>query len=550
MKKIISICLLFLSIGYSSAQTKINYWISFTDKNNSPYSLEHPEAFLSEKAIARRTRQNITVNISDIPVTPSYLNILRTMGAQVLNTSKWLNAATVTNVDEATLSQIKELSFVKEIKKITIEPSPTSSNKFNVENTHSIPAVLPSQKASFNYGPSFFQVDQIGMVCMHDMGFQGQGMTIAVLDAGFYKVDSFPAFDSLRMENRLLGCRDIVSGDTMVFEDWAHGMNVLSCMASNLPTLLIGTAPKASYWLLRTEDHGSESLQEEINWLIGSEFADSVGVDIINSSLGYSYFDNAADNHTFADLDGNTTIVTKAADLAAEKGIFVCSSAGNSAGPPWYKVTPPADADSILSVGAVDSAGVIANFSSRGPTSDGRIKPNTCARGVATVISANSGGGITTSGGTSFASPLTAGAVACLWQAHPTFTNMEILDAVQQSASQFASPDTIMGYGIPNFCAAHTILSVMDDDAILNDLNVYPNPFTDDLDLVFYSKKKQEMKISLTDISGRIIQTIERTVLAGANHFTYDPNCDLSEGIYILSLTSIEGKIFKKIIKQ
>lgn len=549
MKKIISIFLLFICILSASAQTKINYWISFTDKNNSPYSVDKPEAFLSDKAIARRKKQNISVNISDVPVNTAYLNDLRSLGLTVVNTSKWLNAATVTNVSESMLNSIKAFPFVKEIKKIVIEPSATSSEKFNIENTQSIEE-LPSNRASFNYGPSFFQADQIGMVCMHDMGFQGQGMTIAVLDAGFFNADSLPAFDSLRMENRLLGCRDIVVGDTLVFEDWAHGMNVLSCMASNLPGQLIGTAPKASYWLLRTEDSGSESLQEEIYWLVGSEFADSVGVDIINSSLGYSYFDNAADNHTYADMDGNTTIVTKAADLAAEKGIFVCSSAGNSAGPPWYKITAPADADSILSVGAVDSAGFIANFSSRGPTSDGRIKPNTCARGVATVIAANTGGGITTSGGTSFASPVTAGAVACLWQAHPTFTNMEILYAVQESASQFASPDTIMGYGIPNFCTAHTILSVFDDDAILNDLNVYPNPFTDNLDLVFYSKKKQDLKIALTDISGRIIQAIERTVQAGPNHYTYDVEGDLAAGLYILSLTSNDGQLFKKIIKQ
>lgn len=186
---------------------------------------------------------------------------------------------------------------------------------------------------------------------MHNQGYAGQGMVIAVLDAGFYKADSLPAFDSLRTNNQILGCRDFVTGDTLVYEDYPHGMNVLSCMGGNIPGSLVGTAPKAKYWLLRTEDAWVETLQEEINWAVGEEFADSVGADVINSSLGYSNFDNPADSHTYADMDGNTTIISNAADFAVSKGIFVTTSAGNAGGPPWYKITAPADADSVLTVG-------------------------------------------------------------------------------------------------------------------------------------------------------------------------------------------------------
>ncbi|MES2284214.1 MAG: S8 family serine peptidase [Bacteroidota bacterium] len=558
--KIINIIpLLFLSFFFHFAiaqPTSTKYWVQFKDKNSSPFSLKDPSAYLSQKAIDRRSRQNILIGINDLPVNPLYVAEIKAIGGiTVLNRSKWFNAILVSSSDTNKINTIKQFAYVKNIKKIETSQTVKSISKFESENSTSAVTAEkidnPSVASVLNYGSSFKQANQIGVDCMHNLGYQGQGMTIAVLDAGFFDVNILPAFDSLRVNNQLLGTRDFISGDTMVYEDFPHGMNVLSCMVGNLPGKIIGTAPKAKYWLLRTEDANSESISEEITWLVGAEFADSVGVDIINSSLGYNYFDNSIDNHTYSDLDGNTTIITKAADLAASKGIMVVSSAGNFGGPPWYKISAPADADSILTVGAVDSAGSIASLSSRGPTFDGRIKPNTVARGLNAVIAAN-GGDITTSSGTSFSSPITAGAVACLWQANPSVTNMQLLYAIQESSSQFSNPDSIKGYGIPNFCVANTILTGIDKLDLDDDrLNVHPNPFTDNFDITFYSNKKQTLFIELYDISGReIFRKPERVSANSYNAFNINEAIALSNGLYLLRLSTPDKKYFKKVIKK
>jgi serine protease AprX len=339
----------------------------------------------------------------------------------------------------------------------------------------------------------------------------------------------------------------------MVFEDNSHGMGTLSCMGGNLPGSLIGTAPKAKFWLLRTENVFSESWQEEINWLVGAEFADSVGADIISSSLGYSIgMTNPAQDHTYSEMDGKTTIVSKAAEWAARKGIFVTSAAGNSAGPPWYKISAPGDADSILTVGAVDSMGVITSFSSRGPTYDGRIKPNTVARGAYAII-ASANGGVDGAYGTSFATPLTAGAVACLLQAHPSSTVIQLLDAIQQSANQYTIPDSIEGYGIPNFCLASNILTGIEKYQLNNvdGLLVYPNPFGTNFNVTFYSDKNQTALLQLIDVSGRIIYNEKKYVNAGSyNTFNSNQGETLSKGIYIFRLVTPDKTLYKKVVKD
>lgn len=557
IKNIISLLFLSFFFQFAIAQsTSTKYWVQFKDKNGSPFSLKDPSIYLSQKAIDRRSRQNILIGINDLPVNPLYVAEIKAIGGiTVLNQSKWFNAILVSSSDTNKINTIKQFAYVKNIKKIETSQTVKSVSKFESENSTS--AVTPeksdhpSAASALNYGSSFKQANQIGVDCMHNLGYQGQGITIAVLDAGFFDVNILDAFDSLRINNQLLGTRDFISGDTMVYEDFPHGMNVLSCMVGNLPGKIIGTAPKANYWLLRTEDAFSESISEEITWLVGAEFADSVGADIINSSLGYNYFDNSADNHTYSDLDGNTTIITKAADLAASKGIMVVSSAGNFGGPPWYKISAPADADSILTVGAVDSTGFIASLSSRGPTFDGRIKPNTVARGLNAVIAANSGD-ITTSSGTSFSSPITAGAVACLWQANPSVTNMQLLYAIQESSSQFSNPDSIKGYGIPNFCAANTILTGIDKlDLEYDKLDVHPNPFTDNFDITFYSNKKQTIYFELYDISGRKIFRKRENVSSNSyNVFNINEVNTLANGLYLFRLSTPDKKYFKKIIKK
>ncbi|MDF2436273.1 MAG: serine protease [Bacteroidota bacterium] len=546
MKKNIltALFLLFITLGF--AQTKTTYWVVFKDKKNSPYSLQEPKAYLSERAIARRERQHIEINSRDLPVNPAYVNAVSSLGAVVKNRSKWFNGITVTLANQQNLSAIEALPFVKSVQKIIAIPSESADDKFENEM-----AEAEQSQRGYVYGPSFSQAKMIGADCMHEWGYKGQGMQIAVLDAGFYFVNALPAFDSIRINRQILGCRDMVTGDTMVYEDYSHGMNVLSCMAGNIRGQIVGTAPLAKYWLIRTEDAGSESLQEEINWLVGAEFADSAGADIINSSLGYNRFDDASTNHTYADMDGNTTIVTRAADWAAATGIFVVSSAGNSGGPTWYKITAPADADSVLTVGAVDSTGAIAGFSSRGPTSDGRIKPNIVAQGVHAAVQSNNGT-LAFYNGTSFSGPIAAGAVACLWQANPGMTNMELLGAIEQSGSQRMSPDTIKGYGIPNFCFANTILAGIGKyEAHDESLSVYPNPFSNTFEINFYSTVIQSVKVELYDISGRKISSMLKTMeMNTGNRFSISEATHLSPGMYILQIHTSKGTYTKKLVRE
>lgn len=544
MKKNITITFLLFSFIIGSAQTKITYWVVFKDKKNNPYSLQEPRAYLSDRAIARRQRQNIAINSRDLPVNPSYVSGLESLGAHVVNRSKWFNGATITLQDENILASIAQLPYVKSVQKIIAIPSEAAYKKFEDE------MVSNDQKRAYSYGQSISQAHMIGADCMHQKGYTGKGMVIAELDAGFYNVNILPAFDSMRTHNQILGCRDFVTGDTMVFEDYSHGMNVLSCMAGNIPGQIVGTAPDAKYWLLRTEDAGSESIQEEINWMVGAEFADSVGADIITSSLGYNKFDDSSTDHTYADMDGNTTICTKAADWAAATGIFVVVSAGNAGGAPWYKITAPSDADSVLTVGAVDSTGTIAGFSSRGPTADGRIKPNTVAQGVHACVESTSGP-LAFYNGTSFSCPITAGAVACLWQAGPGKTNMQLLYAIEQSASQSITPDTIKGYGIPNFCTAKIFLVGVDENEMNDEsLAVYPNPFSASSEISFYSAKKQTITVLLFDVTGRKILSAEKSMEAATNKFSLNEMNRIKPGIYILQVSTPERTYTKKIIKN
>ncbi len=555
MKKNLSLFLFLFLFQFSFSQTKTNYWIIFKDKNGSPYSLTKPSEYLSPKAIERRAKQNIPVSLSDLPVNPNYVDALKSIGVSIINQSKWFNAILISTVDANKIAAINALPFVKGVRSISISQQSKLNTKFETESNSEViqneKSVASTSSTSLDYGLSFKQANQIGVDCLHDLGFQGQGMTIAVLDAGFLNANVLPAFDSLHIHNQILGCRDFVVGDTLVYEDYPHGMNVLSCMGGNLPGRIVGTSPKAKFWLLRTEDAWTESLQEEINWLVGAEFADSVGADLITSSLGYNIFDNPADSHTYADMDGNTTIVTKAADWAVSKGLFVVIAAGNAGGPSWYKITAPGDADSVLTIGAIDSLGYVAGFSSRGPTYDGRIKPNTVARGVAAIVASTSGD-VAAENGTSFSTPITAGAVACLWQANPTRTNMEILYAIEQSASQYLLPDTIKGYGIPNFCTANQLLAGIDENKFNNEnLKVYPNPFTSTFEISFYSDKKQIVEIELYDISGRkLISQMKQLNANINNHFSITEMEGLSNGIYIVQLRTTDRSYFKKIIKN
>lgn len=535
----------------ASAYSK--YWVTFTDKNGTPYNINNPSAFLSIRAIQRRQNQSIPVTVRDLPVDPVYVAQVLATGTVTLNfTSRWFNAVSITTTDTNALNAIGNLSFV-------VSVDPVKRFRQDENDVDKEDPVFPSEEKiyptvpgmlAYNYGGSYNQANQIGAVCMHNLGYHGEGMVIAVIDDGFSTVDTHTGFDSVRTNNQILGTWDFVVGEQNVYNDGNHGTRVFSCIAGYIDGQLVGTAPKAAFWLLRTEDVNSEYLYEEDTWVAGAEFADSVGADIITSSLGYTVFDDGNGDHTYSDMDGNTNRVTIGADYAAATGMFVCICQGNSGSQAWYYMWAPADGDSVLSVGAVNSGGTIASFSSHGPTFDGRIKPNTCAQGVnATVV--NPSGGVTQNSGTSFSTPITAGAVACLWQANPMFTNMQLFTAILQSADRYTNPDNDYGYGIPDFCNANIFLSELTKEDTAKDkfISVYPNPASDFVSFTFYSASGQELKVQLMDVTGKVISEKNIFVKAGLNEIRFE-DLPFAPGVYLLRIQTTGNTFSHKLIRE
>jgi serine protease AprX len=443
------------------------------------------------------------------------------------------------------LDEINNLAFVSNIGQINKKISTDKSNvidKFAIEE----PTPFKANNSDPIYGNAFNQINMVNGIPLHESGFKGNGMVIAILDAGFLNVDQRAIFNSLWENNQILGSYDFVNPTSDVFGDHTHGTLVLSVMGGSLPDLFLGTAPEAGYWLLRTEDTNSEFLIEEYNWIAGAAFADSVGADIINSSVGYTQFDDATYNHTWTDIDGNTTEVTKAADLAAAKGILVVNSAGNSGNDAWKYLIAPADGDSVLAVGAVDANQIITAFSSYGFESDARIKPNIVAQGGNTVVANVSVDNITTSNGTSFSAPLIAGMMACLWQAIPNANNMEIIRAVEQSASRFSNPDNLYGYGIPDFSSAQLLLGLSDKINSENSLTVVPNPVLNS-ELILWDQSKYNFEwMELLDIQGRIL--IKEEINSYNNQYKLSLE-GYNSGIYFLRFGNQNLIQTKKIIK-
>jgi len=559
LKLFLNLLLILFCVNIYSQIVPTKYYIQFTDKNNSPYTLSSPLVFLSQRALDRRTKQGYSLDERDLPVNPSYIDsILAAGNVTLLNITKWLNGVTILTSDSIALVNINAFSFVQNVKAVAPLLSKSKrNNKFeNDLYTNSSLEILNKKpklksKDSYDYGYSANQIEMIGLDYLHNLGYHGEDIIIAQLDAGFNNVDTMVVFDSLRNDNRILGVKDFVDHSGNVYSEHIHGMMVLSLMAGNIPGQLIGTSPKASFWLLRPENGDTEYIIEEYNWVSAAEFADSVGADIINSSLGYSIFDDSLQNHTFADLNGSTTVVSRGANIAASKGILVVNSAGNSAQTPWQRILVPSDADSVLTVGAVDENGSYAPFSSVGNTFDGRIKPDIVSQGANTVV-ASTQGGIMTGNGTSFSAPIISGAVACLWQANPNATNMQLMEAIRKSASQYNNPDSLLGYGIPNFAIAHQLLAGASINENKKDyfFTVFPNPFEDWISLDYIENDSHLVTVELYDFCGRNIYSIKNFKnVIGYNTITINNLDEISKGIYFLKISE-ENKIFiRKLVK-
>ena len=444
-----------LNLSFAQKLAPDTYLIRFKDKANTPYSVDKPLDYLSERALARRQKYNIPITEQDIPVNKTYIDSIKHLGFDIYAVSKWFNSVVVHSEDSALIDKAYLIDFVdtaKILKNEKVHYKPAKPEKIVIESK-------PDTFFNYDYGFGKNQVRIMNLQNLHNKGFAGQGMQIAILDAGFKNVDRLKGFDSIRTRNQILGIKDFVERDSDVYRDATHGMQVLSTIAANYPGKLTGTAPEAKFWLLRTENEHSENLVEEYYWVSGAEYADSIGADIIHSSLGYNNFDDTLVSFKYSDMNGEIAPATIASDIASSKGILCVTSAGNEGDAPWKYITSPADADSTLTVGAVSGEGMIANFSSIGPTPDGRIKPEVVAQG-AFVWVLNPKRGVTFSFGTSFSGPIIAGAVACLWQAHPECTNMEIIDAVIKSSDRYTNPDNEYGYGLPDFDKADKYLKM------------------------------------------------------------------------------------------
>jgi hypothetical protein len=497
MKVKIAFTLLFLSAGnllFGQGSTYSYYYrVYFRNKGENPTGNYVPGDLLSSRALDRRQKAGIPVpDFRDIPVYPDYLNQISSSGFKLHCTSKWMNTALFKTQSPADINILLNLSFVSDVK---IVKTPGLKNNFNDKlNFQVVQADLP---------PFDRPVTMVNGYPLHNSGFDGKGILIAVLDGGFTNADQISSLDDLQNRKGIKATYNFVENNEFVYSFHNHGTAVLSVLAGKIPGFIEGTAPGADYLLLRTEDVESEFPCEEDFWAAGAEFADSAGADIISSSLGYFNFDDPALNYKISDLDGNSAFVTRVADIAASKGILVVNSAGNERNKDWKRIIFPADGDSVVAAGAVDGNNNISDFSSAGPSADGRIKPDNVAMGVSVPvqISATS---IARSSGTSFSCPVLSAMTACLMQAVPRALNTDIIKVLHSSADRYSSPDSLYGYGIPDMVIALAKLQdiyvkVPDEETIAG-----PNPTTGNIEITF-REPPEFLTVEIVSMTGKII---------------------------------------------
>ena len=498
------------------------YFVSFENKEGNGFNINQPEAFLSTKAINRRLNQGIDIYEQDLPITPSYKTTISNQGAEVFESSKWFNGIIIKST-AIEAEQLKNLSFVASITYLAPQnyAGRRSSNQEELAVSDATTDTL-------------FQNEILNVKEMHSQGYLGQGIRIAVLDGGFRNVDNLSAFGHLYSQSKLDYTYDFVSKTSNVYQYSDHGTKVLSLMTGKILSSYQGVAPEANYMFFVTENVPSEYRIEEYYWLIAAERADSAGVDLINTSLGYSTFDDPQMNYTQEEMDGNTTVVAKAAHIASEKGIIVVASAGNEGNKAWSIITSPADIKDGLAVGSIQTDYGRSGFSSLGPSANGQIKPDVVAMGSSAFL-INESGAIIRGSGTSFSAPQVAGLMAGIWQAYPDFSAIELLDAVRMSSSNATTPDNEIGYGIPSFIAINNYLeSVSDTEPIM----VYPNPIMPSELLkikIANPSKVNQAQFELYEPSGKKLSGNLFTV-SWSNNIASIELQHLSQGLYFLNV--------------
>ena len=523
--------------------------VNFTDKNNTPYSLSSPLSYLSPRAIDRRTRYSIAIDSTDLPVNQAYINdVLSLTGGTMHEVSRWFNFCVILIADSATIHVLDGQPHIQSTQLVAYY-----AGMLHKPAASAVPAAQKTATGgSTYYGETWNQTSIVKGNHLHDNGFTGTGKLIAVIDAGYTATDTHPGFVDL-VATRLIDKHNFTLASDFVYSYDSHGTKVLSTMAGNVPGTYVGSAPTASYALYVTEDGTSEQPIELINMVSAAERADSIGADIITTSLGYNRFDNPAYDFTFAaDLDGKTTIAAQGANMATRKGILFVATAGNEGGNSWNMLLTPGDADSALTVGSVEVSGVPAGNSGYGPNAAGRVKPDVCAMGQPANIF-NTTGGYGSEGGTSFSTPQVAGWAACLLQANPAATPYQLRQAITRCASIYNTPDNHLGYGIPDFqCSSQVLLYVINTPPPFTTGNwviAAPNPCSSELLVSIDMDTAQFVDLSLVDVTGKVIITRHQYFYKGFNAPLSWSVQDLPSGIYILKAVSATGRQVIKIEK-
>lgn len=524
------------------------YILFLKDKGHNTFDLKKPEVFLSPKAITRRLNERLTIDSSDLPVSRFYLDSLKSMGVNIHNVSRWFNSVTFKSTDDILQEKLSALSFVSNIEQAQVL-------KFSTNNTATIPGVSDIYFDSTSYGSSYKQIHFHNGDFLHHRGLKGEHMLIAVIDAGFENYINMTGFETLRTEGRIKAVRDFVTHDGEVNSDHYHGANVLSIMAAQNEDSYLGTAPLADYLLLRSEDATindqgiqNENLVEEDNWISAAEFADSLGTDLITTSLGYTTFNDPAQDHSYPNMNGTTTRISRAAEMATRKGIIIIVSAGNEGGNEWRYISAPADAKDVLAVGAVNINRNRASFSSTGPSYDNRVKPDVMSIGQGIWLQTPESE-ITTGSGTSYAAPLIAGLTACLWQGARKKSNLEVIDAIRKSSDNYSTPNAYYGYGIPDFKKA---LLMLNPPLYYKyeEVAVYPNPFSNHFTIEYDPLDGNSITIELFNTTGQKIYYREYSILANTpGEIEINNVSDIPRGFLILKITSGNKTFTKTLVK-
>lgn len=530
------LCFLATSI-LIQAQTSLVF-VYFTGKPNKAAFYVNPLTELSQKSLDRRTNLGIALNDQDAPIEPSYIQNIVNLGFTVTDYSKWLNGVAV----KATPAQIATLQtqpYVQSVESF-VRNSGNNIPKQPILKDHWFEnSTQKNVQTVFNYGNSQQQIDQVNLRPLHLANYTRTGVSIAVIDTGFPTVDTGSAYAYIRNNNRIKGGFNFISKNNDIYNLNLnnHGSAVLGDIGGYIDNVFVGSAPDADFYLYCSEVFGQEIPEEEIYWIEAAEEADRKGVDIITTSLGYNVFDDPQYNYSYADMNGSTSFIARAAGIAVDKGIFVLVAAGNSGNAPWHYILTPADNAKVFTIGGVDSAGISSIFSSYGPNAAGHIKPDASALATNTLTVYDNT--TTTGNGTSLATPIAAGGVACLIQAFPHMNRNIMRDRLRQTASLYPNHTDQMGYGILNFGNFFQNTLAISENILKKNISVYPNPTTDFINV---NTDKNVFDVELYDNLGRLLQQYKNTNRISVEH--------LSSGIYYLKIVVEKQAFYEKIIKK